>query len=105
LLKKNKEQVKQLLVWIQKVISSKQLRDSKKSSVLWFNTFLKKNEFLSEIGKLLLSSFLCNLKAMFAVAIYCAKNLLKAGTIFNEIFCYNLDNYASLSKRYIILNY
>ncbi|UZN99361.1 uncharacterized protein OCT59_000638 [Rhizophagus irregularis] len=45
-LEKNEERAKQLLIWIQEAISSGQLRDPGKPGVLWFNTFLKKDEFL-----------------------------------------------------------
>ena len=81
LLKKDEEQAKQLLTWIQNAISSKQLKDPGKPDALWFNTFLKKDEFLPEVGKPLLPSSLRNLGAVFAVTIHGSKNLSKAGTI------------------------
>ncbi len=94
-----------MLVWIQEAISFGQLRDPEKLNVLWFNTFLKKDEFLPEIGKPLLPSFLRNLGAVFAVTIHCAKNLSKAGTISDEALHHSPDNHASPSKRYTIVNY
>ncbi len=103
-LEKDKEQAKQLLTWIQNAISSGQLKDPEKPGTLWFNTFLKKDEFLSKIGKLLLPSFLCNLESVFAVATYCAKNLSKASTISDKTLRHSLDNHASSSKRYTIVN-
>ena len=80
-LEKDEKRAKQLLTWIQDAISSGQLKDPEKPGALWFNIFLKKDEFLPEIGKPLLSSSLRNLGSVFAVAIHCAKNLSKAGTI------------------------
>ncbi|RIA79840.1 hypothetical protein C1645_839798 [Glomus cerebriforme] len=84
------------------VISSGKLRDPEKPGALWFNTFLKKDEFLPKIGKLLLPSSLHNLGSVFAVAIHCVKNLSKAGTISDEALRHSSDNHASPSKRYII---
>ncbi|UZO12824.1 uncharacterized protein OCT59_004339 [Rhizophagus irregularis] len=46
-LEKNEERASQLLTWIQEAISSGQLRDPGKPGVLWFNIFLKKDEFLT----------------------------------------------------------
>ena len=43
------------------MIFSKQLKDPGKPGALWFNTFLKKDEFLPEVGKPLLPSSLRNL--------------------------------------------
>jgi len=77
--------VKQLLVWIQEAISFKQLRDPGKSDALWFNTFLKKDEFLLETGKLLLSGSLHKLGVVFAVIAHSAKNLSEAMTIANKV--------------------
>ncbi|EXX58324.1 hypothetical protein RirG_199070 [Rhizophagus irregularis DAOM 197198w] len=57
-LEKNEERAKQLLIWIQEAISSGQLKDPGKPGVLWFNTFLKKDEFLPKVGKPLLPSSL-----------------------------------------------
>ena len=50
------QRARELLTWIQKAISSGQLRDPGEPSVLWFNTFLKKDRFLPETGKPLLPS-------------------------------------------------
>ena len=83
-LEKDEERAKQLLTWIQHAISSGQLKDPGKPGALWFNIFLKKDEFLPEIGKPLLPSSLRNLGSVFAVATHCAKNLSKAGTISDE---------------------
>ncbi|PKY35485.1 hypothetical protein RhiirB3_456351, partial [Rhizophagus irregularis] len=80
-LEKNEERAKQLLIWIQEAISSGQLRDPGKPGVLWFNTFLKKDEFLPEIGKPLLPSSLRKLGAVFAVVSHGSKNLSEAMTI------------------------
>ena len=103
-LEKDEERAKQLLTWIQDAISSGQLKDPGKPGALWFNIFLKKDEFLPEIGKPLLSSSLRNLGSVFAVATHCAKNLSKAGTISDEALRHSPDNHASPSKRYIIVN-
>src|SRR5947207_526708 len=75
-----------------------------KPGALWFNIFLKKDEFLPEIGKPLLPSSLRNLGSVFAVATHCAKNLSKAGTISDEALRHSPDNHASPSKRYTIVN-
>ncbi|POG81306.1 hypothetical protein GLOIN_2v1763545 [Rhizophagus irregularis DAOM 181602=DAOM 197198] len=94
-LEKNEERARGSLVWIQEAISSGQLRDPRKPRVLWFNTFLKKDEFLPETGKLLLPSSLRKLGAVFAVVSNCAKNLLEAMTIASEALRHSSDNYAS----------
>ncbi|PKC51040.1 hypothetical protein RhiirA1_484693, partial [Rhizophagus irregularis] len=94
-LEKNEERARGSLVWIQEAISSGQLRDPRKPRVLWFNTFLKKDEFLPETGKLLLPSSLRKLGAVFAVVSNCAKNLLEAMTIASEALRHSPDNYAS----------
>ena len=80
-LEKNEKRAKQLLIQIQEAISSGQLRDSEMPEVKQFNTFLKKDRFLPETGKPLLSGFLRKLGAVFAVVSYDAKNLSKAMTI------------------------
>ncbi|PKC64244.1 hypothetical protein RhiirA1_462716 [Rhizophagus irregularis] len=90
---------------IQEAISSKQLLDPGKPGMLWFNTFLKKNEFLLETGKPLLPSSLHKLGAVFAVISNCAKNLLEAMTITSEALRYSSDNHASPAKNYTIVNY
>ncbi|UZO09756.1 uncharacterized protein OCT59_029970 [Rhizophagus irregularis] len=86
-------------------ISSGQLRDSRKPGVLWFNTFLKKDEFLPETGKPLLPSSLRKLGAVFAVILNCAKNLSEAMTIASEALHHSPDNHASPAKNYTIVNY
>ncbi|POG82019.1 hypothetical protein GLOIN_2v1502016 [Rhizophagus irregularis DAOM 181602=DAOM 197198] len=93
-LEKNKEQARELL-----------LRDSRKPGVLWFNTFLKKDEFLPETGKPLLPSSLRKLGAVFAVILNCAKNLSEAMTIASEALHHSPDNHASPAKNYTIVNY
>ena len=104
-LEKDEERAKQLLTWIQNAISSKQLKDPGKPGALWFNTFLKKDEFLPEVGKPLLPSSLRNLGAVFAVAIHGSKNLSKAGTISDEALRHLPDNHVFPSKRYTIVNF
>ncbi|PKK55507.1 hypothetical protein RhiirC2_802222 [Rhizophagus irregularis] len=99
-LQKNEERASGLLVWIQEAISSGQLRDPGKSRVLWFNTFLKKNEFFPETGKLLLPSSLRKLGAVFAVISNCAKNLSEAITIAITDQKYSSDS--ALSEQEVI---
>jgi hypothetical protein len=94
-----------LLVWIQDAISSRQLRDPGKPGVLWFNTFLKKDEFLPEIGKPLLPSSLRKLGAVFAVVSHGAKNLSEAMTIASEALWHSPDNHASSARNYTIINF
>ncbi|PKC02246.1 hypothetical protein RhiirA5_425519 [Rhizophagus irregularis] len=79
------------------------LLDPGKPGMLWFNTFLKKNEFLLETGKPLLPSSLHKLGAVFAVISNCAKNLLEAMTITSEALRYSSDNHASPAKNYTIV--
>src|SRR4051794_12043375 len=62
-LEKNEERARQLLTWIQKAISSGQLRDPGRPGSVYLNVFLKKDEFLPENGKPLLPSYLCKLGA------------------------------------------
>ncbi|GES98585.1 hypothetical protein GLOIN_2v1781018 [Rhizophagus clarus] len=83
-LERDEEQVKLLLIWIQDAISSGQLRDLEVRGVKWFNIFLKKDKFLSETGKLLLSSYSHKLGAVFAVILNNAKNLSEAITFVNQ---------------------
>ncbi|GBC48997.1 hypothetical protein GLOIN_2v1765707 [Rhizophagus irregularis DAOM 181602=DAOM 197198] len=104
-LEKNEERAKQLLIWIQEAISSGQLRDPGKPGVLWFNTFLKKDEFLPEIGKPLLPSSLRKLGAVFAVVSHGSKNLSEAMTIASEALRHSADNHVSPAKNYTIVNY
>ncbi len=70
-----------------------------------FNTFLKKDRFLSKIGKSLLSRYLCKLEIVFAVVTYRAKNLSKAMTIANKVLQHSPNNYTSPAKNYTIVNY
>ncbi|CAB4428523.1 unnamed protein product [Rhizophagus irregularis] len=49
-LEKNEEHARELLTWIQKAISSGQLRDPGEPGVLWFNTFLKKIDFFLKLA-------------------------------------------------------
>ncbi|PKK65228.1 hypothetical protein RhiirC2_786460 [Rhizophagus irregularis] len=104
-LEKNEKRARELLVWIQEAISSRQLRDPGKPRVLWFNTFLKKDEFLPETGKLLLPSSLRKLGAVFAIILNCAKNLSEAMTIASEALRHSPNNHASPAKNYTIVNY
>ena len=104
-LEKNEERTKQLLIWIQKAISSGQLRDPGVSEVKWFKTFLKKDRYLPKTGKPLLSGSLRKLGAVFAVVSYGAKNLSEATTIAGQALRHNPDNHASPAKNYTIVNY
>ncbi|GBC54095.1 hypothetical protein GLOIN_2v1765707 [Rhizophagus irregularis DAOM 181602=DAOM 197198] len=104
-LEKNEERASQLLTWIQEAISSGQLRDPGKPGVLWFNIFLKKDEFLTETGKPLLPSSLRKLGAVFAVVAHGAKNLSEAMTIASQALRHSPDNHASPAKNYTIVNF
>ncbi|GBB94335.1 hypothetical protein RclHR1_23360002 [Rhizophagus clarus] len=104
-LEKNEERAKQLLIWIQEAITSGQLKDPGKPGVLWFNTFLKKDEFLPEVGKPLLPSSLHKLGAVYAVVSHGAKNLSEAMTIASEALRHSPDNHTSPAKNYTIVNY
>ena len=73
--------------------------------VKWFNTFLKKDEFLPKVGKPLLPSSLRKIGAVFAVVAHGAKNLSKAETIASEALRHSPDNHASPAKNYTIVNY
>ncbi|GES94252.1 hypothetical protein GLOIN_2v1765707 [Rhizophagus clarus] len=104
-LEKNEERAKQLLIWIQEAISSRQLKDPGKPGILWFNTFLKKDEFLPKVGKPLLPSSLRKLGAVYAVVSHGAKNLSEAMTIASEALRHSPDNHTSPAKNYTIVNY
>ncbi|UZO07450.1 uncharacterized protein OCT59_027734 [Rhizophagus irregularis] len=67
--------------YIQEAISSGRLGDPGTPGTGILSRFLKKAEFLPETGKPLLSSFLRNLGAVFAVVASGVRNLLKANTI------------------------
>jgi hypothetical protein len=103
-LEKNEERASQLLTWIQEAISSGQLRDPGKPGVLWFNRFLKKDEFLPETGKPLLPSYLRKLGAVFASVVHGPKNPSKANTYASEALRHSPDNHTAPSKRYTIVN-
>ncbi|RIA93023.1 hypothetical protein C1645_819958 [Glomus cerebriforme] len=83
-------------------ISSGQLRDPGVRGVKWFNTFLKKDRFLSETGKPLLFSYLRKLGAVFAVVSNSAKNLSEAMTIASQVLQHSSDNYVSSAQNYTI---
>ena len=103
-LEKNEELASQLLTWIQEAISSGQLRDPGKPGVLWFNKFLKKDEFLPETGKPLLPRSLRKLGAVFASVVHGPKNPSKANTYASEALRHSPENHTSPSKRYTIVN-
>ncbi|RIA78967.1 hypothetical protein C1645_841931 [Glomus cerebriforme] len=104
-LERDEERAKHLLIWIQDAISSGQLRDPGVPGVKWFNTFLKKDRFLPETGKLLLPSYLRKLGAVFAVVSNGAKNLLDAMTIASQALRYSPDNHAFPAQNYTIVNF
>ncbi|PKK57733.1 hypothetical protein RhiirC2_721031 [Rhizophagus irregularis] len=104
-LEKNEERASQLLTWIQEAISSGELRDPGKPGVLWFNTFLKKDEFLPETGKPLLPRSLRKLGAVFAVVSHGLKNLSEAMTIASQALRHNPGNHTSPAKNYTIVNF
>ncbi|RIB10078.1 hypothetical protein C2G38_2207098 [Gigaspora rosea] len=87
----------ELLIWIQKAISSGQLRDPRKLRSTYLSTFLKKDEFIpkTESRKPLLPSSLRKLGAVFAVVSNGAKNLSEAMTIASQALRHSLDNYVS----------
>jgi hypothetical protein len=105
-LEKNEERASQLLTWIQEAISSGQLRDPGKPGVLWFNRFLKKDEFLpeTESRKPLLPSSLRKLGAVFASVVHGPKNPSKANTYASEALRHSPENHTAPSKRYTIVN-
>ena len=102
-LEKNGERARQLLTWIQDSITTGQLRDPGVPGVKWFNTFLKKDRFLPETGKLLLPRYLRKLGAVFAVVTHGAKNLSNAMTIASEALCHSPDNHASPGEKSIMI--
>ncbi|CAG8663050.1 23867_t:CDS:2, partial [Gigaspora rosea] len=89
-----------------KAISSRQLRDPRKLGSTYLSTFLKKDEFISktESRKQLLPSSLRKLGSVFASIVHSPKNLSKANTYASKALWHSLDNYASSSKRYTIVN-
>ena len=93
-----------MLTWIQEAISSGQLRDPGKPGVLWFNKFLKKDEFLPETGKPLLPRSLRKLGAVFASVVHGPKNPSKANTYASEALRHSPENHTAPSKRYTIVN-
>ena len=78
---------------------------SRSTRVKWFNTFLKKDRFLPETGKPLLSSYLHKLGAVFAVISNDTKNLLEAMTIASQAFRHSQDNHIFLAQNYNIVNF
>ena len=66
---------------------------------------VKKDKFLPEIGKPLLSSYLHKLGAVFAVVSNGAKNLSEAMTIASQALRHSPDNHASPAQNYTIVNY
>ncbi|CAG8450034.1 15826_t:CDS:2 [Cetraspora pellucida] len=102
--RKEKEQAKQLLTWIQNNICSGQLKDSGKLGSTYLSIFLKKNEFIPESSELLLPSSLRKLGAVFTSVTHGPKNASKANTYASKALQHSLDNHASPSKRYTIIN-
>jgi hypothetical protein len=96
-MEKNEKQASQLLTWIQKAISSEQLRDPGRPGVQWFSAFLKKHD--------LLSSYLRKIGVVFAVIEHDAKNLSKAMTIAGQVLRHNPNNNTSPAQNYTIVNY
>jgi hypothetical protein len=96
-MEKNEEQANQLLTWIQKAISSEQLRDSSRPGVQRFNAFLKKHD--------LLPFYLHKIGVVFAVIEHNAKNLSKAMTIAGQALKHNPNNNTSPAQNYTIVNY
>ncbi|PKC01070.1 hypothetical protein RhiirA5_427286 [Rhizophagus irregularis] len=103
-LEKDEERARQLLTWIQKAISSRQLKDPGKPGSVYLSSFLKKDEFLPESGKPLLPSSLCKLGSVFASVVHGPKNSSKVITFASEALRHSPDNHASPSKRYTIVN-
>ncbi|RIA98430.1 hypothetical protein C1645_812680 [Glomus cerebriforme] len=85
-------------------IFSGQLKNPGKPGAKWFNTFLKKDEFLSKTGKPLVSKYLRKLGAVYAVVSHDVKNLSKAKTIASEALRHNPNNHVSSAKKYTIVN-
>ncbi|RIB04485.1 hypothetical protein C2G38_2048410 [Gigaspora rosea] len=106
LLEKNEKRARELLTWIQKAISSGQLRDPGKLGSTYLSTFLKKDEFIpeTESRKPLLPSSLRKLGSVFASIVHSPKNPSKANTYASEALCHSPDNHSSPSKRYTIVN-
>ncbi|RIA93704.1 hypothetical protein C1645_818994 [Glomus cerebriforme] len=102
----NEERARQLLTWIQKAISSGQLRDPGKPGSTYLSTFLKKDEFIpeTESRKPLLPSSLRKLGSVFASVVHGPKNLSKANTYASEALRHSPDNHAFPSKKYTIVN-
>ena len=104
-LEKNEEWAKLLLIWIQNVISSGQLRDPEKRGLIYLSVFLKKDEYISKPYELLLPNSLCKLESVFAGITYMPKNLLKFNTYAREALRHSPDNHVSSSDKYTIVNY
>ncbi|GES74423.1 hypothetical protein GLOIN_2v1778880 [Rhizophagus clarus] len=101
----NEERAKQLLTWIQEAISSGRLGDPGTPGTGILSRFLKKAEFLPEIGKPLLPSSLRNLGAVFAVVVSGVRNLSKANTIASQALRHSPKNNTAPLQRYTIVNY
>ncbi|CAG8724509.1 4672_t:CDS:2, partial [Dentiscutata erythropus] len=80
------------------------LKDPGKLGSTYLNTFLKKDEFISESGEPLLPSSLRKLGAVFTSVAHGPKNVSKANTYTSEALRHSPNNHASLSKRYTIIN-
>ncbi|CAG8570875.1 1967_t:CDS:2 [Gigaspora margarita] len=81
-----------------------QLKDPGKLGFTYLSTFLKKDEFISKSGRLLLFSSLHKLGAVFTSVAHGPKNASKANTYASEALRHSPDNHASPSKRYTIVN-
>ena len=99
-LEKNEERAKELLTWIQKAISSRQLRDPGKSGSIYLSLFLKKDEYISKPYKPLLPSSLCKLGVVFASVVHGPKNPSKANTYLSKALRHSSGNYTAPSDRY-----
>ncbi|RGB25273.1 hypothetical protein C1646_771990 [Rhizophagus diaphanus] len=86
-------------------ISSRQLRDPGKPRVLWFNTFLKKDEFIPKPYEPLLPSSLRKIGSVFASVVHRPKNQSKANTYRSKALRHSPDNHTFPSDRYGIVNY
>ncbi|CAB4479299.1 unnamed protein product [Rhizophagus irregularis] len=91
--------------YIQEAISSGRLGDPGTPGTGILSRFLKKAEFLPETGKPLLSSFLRNLGAVFAIVASGVRNLSKANTIASQALRHSPKNNTAPSQRYTIVNY
>ncbi|RIA98846.1 hypothetical protein C1645_812336 [Glomus cerebriforme] len=78
-LEKNEKRARQLLIWIQEAISSRQLKDPEKPGSVY-------------------------LKAIFAIIAHDAKNLSETMTIANETLHHNSNNHTFPAKNYTIQN-